>query len=346
VINLLKKLLRVRKHSNNILIIGFKFLGDTIFTFPALLGLIEKYKNHNFIVLCSETNKILFDLRFKNFEYIIVRREEIELEKLRFNIKYFKICYQARKLAPEITLDLTSGLKSSLISFFSGAELIVGFGNRKLKSFYDIYEIGNQNKNMTEMFLIPVRKLIGTDIKMEVRSNSTGEKEIKNILITPFAGWEAKEWSLRKYIELGTILSEKYKVLIVSERDKLAPDVINELKNSRLNYKTTNSLSELIEEIKNCDLFIGNDSGPLYISNLLQKPVFAIFGPTNPKFHSPVVHEKYSYILEPVPCSPAEDQKLCFTFGGRNGCPAYECMNQLSVDKVYSALIKFISEIS
>jgi ADP-heptose:LPS heptosyltransferase len=321
-------------------------LGDTIFTLPALGGLVKNYYDYNFFILCSETNKILYELKFNNLKYIVINREEIGLEKKSFTLKYFKICYQVRRLAPKITVDLTAGLKSSIIAFFSGAEQVVGFGNKKLKSFFDVYEIKTDELNMTEMFSNPVRKLIGKNPNLPKGDNSQNKKEIKRILITPFAGWKAKEWGLRKYLQLGVLLGEKYDVMIVSEKNKIPLDVIISIKNSSIKYKTTNSLLELIEEIKNCDLFIGNDSGPLYISNILHKPVFAIFGPTNPMFHTPVINEKYSFISNTMPCSPDDTQKMCFTFGGRKGCPAYECMNRLSTKKVYSSVINFITDLS
>jgi heptosyltransferase-2 len=79
---------------------------------------------------------------------------------------------------------------------------------------------------------------------------------------------------------------------------------------------------------------ISNDSGPLYIASLMGKPTFTIYGPTNPLFHLPL-GSKHNYIRHLISCSPAETEKYCFTNAGRDGCPSFECMNQLKVDEVY-----------
>lgn len=345
-IKLLKNLLVRQNNSDTILIISFKYLGDTVFTVPAIHRIISKYKNHNITVLCSEENKILYELEFPDFQYLITSREEIGLERSGFNLRFLKICYYSRKLAPRITIDLTSSLKSSIIALFSGADLKLGFGNPRLKSIFDIFEERSKDKNMIDMFLEPVIKLTGENTDIIHTNESDDKKVIKNILITPFAGWKAKEWGLQKFIILGKMLLSDYQVTIVSEAGKIPADVIEYIHNCGLTYKITKSLPELITEIKRCDLFIGNDSGPLYISNLLHKPVFAIFGPTNPKFHKPVFNVNYQYVSKSLQCSPGEQEKMCFTFGGRQGCPAFECMNLLSVESVYNSLTEFIANIS
>jgi ADP-heptose:LPS heptosyltransferase len=101
----------------------------------------------------------------------------------------------------------------------------------------------------------------------------------------------------------------------------------------------TSTVGDLIREIKNCSLFIGNDSGPLHIANFLGKPTYAIFGPTSVEF--PYIPNFYHrYINKTLNCSPNGTQ-YCFTKGGLF-CPAYECMHQLTFEEVKKDVLNFI----
>jgi ADP-heptose:LPS heptosyltransferase len=99
----------------------------------------------------------------------------------------------------------------------------------------------------------------------------------------------------------------------------------------------------LIIKIKECSAFIGNDSGPIYIASLLDKPTFTLFGPTNPEF-SLSSGEHHRYIAKSLKCSPAKNTQYCFTQAGQNGCPAFECMNLLGLDEVNRCIRLFLEE--
>jgi heptosyltransferase-2 len=160
-------------------------------------------------------------------------------------------------------------------------------------------------------------------------------------VIHPFAGWPAKEWNLRKFIELADIVNEKTECLVVFPIERMKKDILNELDIKKIRYIETKSVTDLIETIKNCTAFIGNDSGPLHLASLLGKPTFSIYGPTNPEYHLPLTGIN-SYCQNIINCSPSPKEKLCFTNGGRNGCPAFECMNNLSVQEVKIKVMEFL----
>ena len=92
-----------------------------------------------------------------------------------------------------------------------------------------------------------------------------------------------------------------------------------------------------------CSLLISNDSGPIYIANILNKPTFTIYGPTNPEFSLP--YGKYHRMIQKkINCTPEPGKQYCYTKAGLY-CPAYECMNQLRFEEVKDSVLKFISEI-
>ena len=104
----------------------------------------------------------------------------------------------------------------------------------------------------------------------------------------------------------------------------------------------TTSIEELINKIKACSVFISNDSGPLYIANLLGKPTFTIYGPTNPDYSLPF-GKFHKFVQKKISCSPNGTQ-YCYLQAGLN-CPSYECMIQLSVEEVKVSVHEFLSDL-
>ncbi len=164
------------------------------------------------------------------------------------------------------------------------------------------------------------------------------------ILIHPFSVNKAKEWNLKKFISLAEKLSEEYDVELISPDNSLPIDIKEYIARERIPVSITKTMDELISKTKECSVFISNDTGPLYIANLLGKPTFTIYGPTNPEFSLPF-GKYHHFIQKKIECSPEPGHQYCFTLAGIY-CPVYECMNQLSVEEVYNEVTKFLTNIS
>lgn len=95
---------------------------------------------------------------------------------------------------------------------------------------------------------------------------------------------------------------------------------------SVLNLAGKTSLRELIALISECDVFLGNDSGPMHIAYALGTPLVAIFGSTSPELTGPA-GEGNAVIKPEVSCSP------CFDRTCRNN--DMRCMYELTSDDVY-----------
>jgi heptosyltransferase-2 len=130
-------------------------------------------------------------------------------------------------------------------------------------------------------------------------------------------------------------------VIVISEAGKLNEDVIGELFNRDIELVETKNIYELMNIIKKCAVFISNDSGPLYIANMLGIPTFTVYGPTNPQFSLPY-GKNHSFIQRKLRCSPEANAQYCFTNAGRNGCPSNECMHLLDFEEVFTALTEFL----
>ncbi|HLF86622.1 MAG TPA: glycosyltransferase family 9 protein [Nitrospiria bacterium] len=85
------------------------------------------------------------------------------------------------------------------------------------------------------------------------------------------------------------------------------------------------NLKQLAALLKEVDLLVTNDSGPMHIAAALGTPVVAIFGPTDPKRTGPY-GEIHRVIRGSAKCSPCFKKKC--------GMPSHLCMDAISVDMV------------
>ena len=151
--------------------------------------------------------------------------------------------------------------------------------------------------------------------------------------------WEYKLWNPEKYAELASRLCKEQDGAILlfagpNERDRQA-QVVSMMDTPPVVVETEN-LREVAALIATCDVYIGNDTGPMHIAAAVQTPVVALFGSTNHIRSGPygdmhtVVHSGID--LGCNPCHP-----------GRNpgGCGAGSCavIDGITVAQVLEAVV-------
>src|SRR5207249_11099010 len=95
-----------------------------------------------------------------------------------------------------------------------------------------------------------------------------------------------------------------------------------------LSGRTT--VRRLMALIKQCRLFITNDTGPMHIATAFGVPTVAIFGPTDPLTTSPF-GSGHELVRHPVDCSPCLLRE----------CPIdHRCMEGISVEMVHAAAVR------
>ncbi|HEY6374348.1 MAG TPA: glycosyltransferase family 9 protein [Edaphobacter sp.] len=107
-------------------------------------------------------------------------------------------------------------------------------------------------------------------------------------IIAPSAGWGAKQWPAERYGAVAIELARAgYAPLInaTSSDDPLANAVVQASEGTATVVPCT--VSELISLTRQASLVIAGDTGPLHLAAALERPVVALFGPTDPARNGP-----------------------------------------------------------
>jgi ADP-heptose:LPS heptosyltransferase len=86
-------------------------------------------------------------------------------------------------------------------------------------------------------------------------------------------------------------------------------------------------LDELAAILKQCSLYVGNDSGITHLAAAVGTPVVALFGPTDPGVWGPR-GKCVSILYGKTDCSPCSREKM-------HECIEQICLEQLSLEEVY-----------
>jgi heptosyltransferase-1 len=147
--------------------------------------------------------------------------------------------------------------------------------------------------------------------KLESWAQQFGNKKIA--LLTPGAGWQAKQWPAKKFGELAKQLSSfGYSVFvnIGPSEEPIGSEVIEASGGSAQTISC--SIAQLIALTRRASLFVGGDTGPTHLAAMLSVPTVALFGPTDPRRNGPYYprttalrsrrsHTSYSHAHSPDP---------------------------------------------
>lgn len=334
------------KPFSKFLIVKLSSLGDIIHTLPALETLRRKYPFAQIDWLVEER---FYDFLKENplIDKIYLLRFRSPVRKNKWRI-FFRTIKLIKAKSYDVAIDFQGLIKSSFFTFLSGAKYRIGFTERDLrerqaKYFYNVmptqsYEGGHViSKNLSLLSMINIFENEPYSAKIFLQEND--EKEIKEELkkrgieryyiVHPWAGWKSKQWQTNNYVELIKKIYEEHKIKAMitwaPHEYIIAKEFLNHCGKAAFLSFTT-SINKMIALIKNSLLIIGGDTGPIHIADALQKPILALYGPTDPVRTGPI-NAKAIAICHKIECSGCK----------RRTCPYNhnKCLNSISVNEVY-----------
>ncbi|RJG08081.1 lipopolysaccharide heptosyltransferase II [Noviherbaspirillum cavernae] len=182
---------------------------------------------------------------------------------------------------------------------------------------------------------LPRPSLNVPEVQQEAALSRIGLRmELPLVVFAPGAEFgSAKRWPTSHFADLAKIILRAHPqaqiALLGSGKDKPVCDEIVAAAPGVHNLAGVTSLGDAIALIAKANAVVSNDSGLLHIASALNRPIVAIYGPTDPK-HAPPFSDVATSLWLGLECSPCKQRE----------CPLghHRCMKEISAEMAWEPL--------
>ena len=251
-------------------------IGDMLIFLPYLKALSEK-NNVKISLLAKKTSRS--SELFKSEKFL---DEIIDLDSTNDGISgFFNLSKEIKKRKFDKIYIFNGSLRYKLIAMFAGIKSIYQY---PLFTSKDI--IFQTAKVFTEPL---VGKILSTEPNLLLKEEDVRKakntyrinEKAKNIVLGVSASGPTKRWGIENYINLATQISQYKECKFFVAVGKNDSEIIDKIKKSNINNTCMTmeklSISNILNIIKNCNLYIGNDTGFMHMSAALGIKSIGIF---------------------------------------------------------------------
>ena len=353
------------KTIKKVLILRYRFIGDTVLTIPFIRNLREKLPQTFIDVLVSpnsgellegnpDLNKIIYfdNTKFHKYEERKQGDRKDAINRASTTHTTFFSCVKAlRKENYDLVFVLKRSFSSALLAALSGAKYKIGF-NTEFRSFllthslrYDknLHELDNFLSCLAPLNINPIKyNPVIFPTKLET-AKANGflvrfDRFKPKVLIHASSAHPYKMWPKRYFSQLIDFLFEQYQSQFVFTGAKIDKEIydkiISQCKNRKKitmqNLCGLTSLRECFSLYQGLDLAICVDSGNAHIAAASGIPTYVLYGPTEPKQWLPIGRKVFPVRLEQLlPCQPCNVKVQCSHLS---------CMKLLTPELVFNTL--------
>ena len=307
-------------------------MGDMVIYLPYIHAISKKYQKPISILVKenSRANQLLLDDKHID-EIIILDRTKDNSGSHDGLSGFFKLSKEIKSKNFDKVFIFNSSLRYLLISKIAKIKNISQYPLfRKKDNIVTSAKIFTENELNTIVSTEP-RLNINQDRIDNAKQNFS--KEYKHVCLGISASGPTKRWDINNFIKLCSKINNKIPTkfyLAAGNNDK---DLINQLIKSEIGSNCVSfenlKISEAMPIIKNCNLYIGNDTGWLHIASALGLKCLALF------MDSPVqAYGKYSKNINViVPEGQTEQTTTHDTLGA----------DKISFEKVFNKSIELLN---
>jgi heptosyltransferase-2 len=320
--------------TKKILVMRYRFIGDTVLTIPFLRNLRKANPDAQIDMLVGPVSgDVLLDCPYIDnliyFDTTRKHRYENTSEQRKTFFSYVKLFKQNKY---DKAYVLKRSFSSAALAFLSGIKERIGFDSEnrgflltkkvpyqkdlhEIECFLDVLRADNVSveDNYLENWISP-----NSEEKVQEILNNYDFSNKTKVLIHATSGNVNKQWPSENFAEIIKYLSNEKNVQVFFTGTKNDSEIYGQilgLISENLNILPINfcgqlSIQDSTALINKMDFVVGSDSGTLHIAASLNKPVVGIYGPMNPKkwtawgdIHKPVKLD--------LPCIPCDLHKKC-----------------------------------
>ena len=334
--------------SERILVISPNWIGDAVMAQPLLARLKEQHPERPIDVLAPPAVAAVWRAVLE-VDTVLETPFRHKALQLRERWKYAQVL-RARGYGEAYVLPNT--LKYALIPWLAGIPKRVGYKGEMRYGLVNVMHFDEQpprpmvpfyaalaNAPHAPLSPSPRPRLAVPDERIAAacaRLGIAGDATL--VAFAPGAEFgQAKRWPPRHFAALARAIVEQDPaariVLLGSPKDRATCDEVLALAGDAaprmLNLAGQTRLDEAIAVIARCAAMVANDSGLLHIASSLNRPVIALYGPTDPD-HAPPFSDIARSLSLRLDCSPCRQRE----------CPLghHDCMEKMEAPLVWRAL--------
>ena len=256
-----------------------------------------------------------------------------------------------RRTGFDWVIDLQSLLRSGVVSWLAGGGLCIGLDDARegAAAFHDVsVPRPSFGTHAVEWYLSVLQRLgVPQDRRFEwIPRREDASSRVRSkwpveggrwVGLQPGARWENKRWPLEHFVLLARRLIDRdpgvrIAVFGSGEDAEFGRAIVGSLGPEHQDLTGQTTLPETIEWLRECEVLVTNDTGPMHIASALGTPVVALFGPTDPRRTGPYGQE-HNVMRISLECAP------CMRSTCRHAEPL-ACLTRLEVDLVVDRVIR------
>ena len=338
--------LALRPSPTRILVRGTNWIGDAVMSEPALSAIRHAFPKAEITLLVKPAVAELFQ-QHPAIDHTLVYEHRGRHARLSGK---WALGSELRRGRFDVAILFQNAFEAALLAFLAGIPRRYGYGTDG-RGFLltdsitvpDRTAFGHQTRYYMNL-LRPLGvtpspaapRLFVSQLEEELmrqRLAETGIQATERLIgINPGSTYgSAKRWLPERFAEATDRVLEQFggRVVIVGAtgEEALGQAIAAKMRRKPVVLSGRTSIRELMAVIKQCRLFVTNDTGPMHIAAAFGVPVVAIFGPTDSRTTSPF-GETHQIVRQPVECSPCLLRE----------CPIdHRCMTGVTVEHVYEA---------
>lgn len=288
-----------------ILIVKLSSLGDILHALPAAVALRDRFPKSWICWLVDERFGSILD-GHPAVDQVILARASRRLSGL-WGESYWRAAAQyaiGPRLARErfdLVIDMQGLFRTGVFTAATGAPVRAGLASAREGAplFYTHCVRGDQPHAVERCFALaralgakgPIPKF---GLSPSPAGKLAAERLLASLAIRRPSGYAVfavrtsrpnKDWNVAGFAEVARELLHRHalsSLIIGGTADRADADRVSELSNGAARSVAGLPMETSIGLLAGARLFLGNDSGPLHLAVALDRPVVAIFGPTDP----------------------------------------------------------------
>ncbi|GAB4299971.1 MAG: hypothetical protein Fur0034_12150 [Desulfuromonadia bacterium] len=346
-----------------ILVLRYRFIGDTILTVPFLRNLRRAEPDaHIAWVVAPGSSEVIQGIPYVN-ELIVWDPVTIHADSRgthRTLADKWRFIRDLRRRSFDTVYVLKRSFGSALMALLTGASKRVGFDTegRSMLLTKGVPYRHDQHEVQNFLDLLRADGVPVVDDYLEAWLSDDERRSADHFLaasgvggdetvigIHPFAANRPRAWHRDDFVDLANRLHDAYHARIIvfgGGKDRQDADLILPRIGGRpVDAIGRTTLRGTMALLARCRLLVCNDSGIMHLAASLGVPVVALFGPQSPVKFGPW-GEKCRVIYHPFPCSPCRQKFFTECEPSPRGTPL--CMDAIEVQQVFDAASQMLDQ--